>query len=40
MCKLDGETYILSARGGKQNSPEGKDHGMQVTFVTEFKVRL
>ncbi|KAL7420861.1 hypothetical protein Q5752_004815 [Cryptotrichosporon argae] len=34
--KPSGETYIRSVKAGKQVSPEGKDHGMQIVFVMEF----
>jgi len=36
-CRLiDGSKYILSIKGGKQNSPEGKGKGLQYGFVVEF----
>ncbi|KAK4689272.1 hypothetical protein P7C73_g841, partial [Tremellales sp. Uapishka_1] len=36
-CLKDGKPYIKSCKGGKQFSPEGFDHGMQVVFITEFE---
>lgn len=29
-CSLAGKTYILSATGGKNNSPEGQHKGLEV----------
>ncbi|KAI9698126.1 MAG: hypothetical protein M1836_004128 [Candelina mexicana] len=31
------EPYIISFRGGKDNSPEGMQYGMTHAFVAEFK---
>ncbi|KAK8850610.1 hypothetical protein IAR55_004529 [Kwoniella newhampshirensis] len=33
------KSYIKIAKGGKQVSTEGKDHGMQVCFIMEFESR-
>ncbi|TRM56907.1 stress responsive A/B barrel domain-containing protein [Schizophyllum amplum] len=35
--KPDGKPYIRSIKGGKQNSKEGMDKGIQWVFLVEFE---
>ncbi|KAL8281135.1 hypothetical protein RQP46_006493 [Phenoliferia psychrophenolica] len=35
-CSLAGKPYILSATGGKNNSPEGASRGLEHSFVLTF----
>ncbi|KAK1923245.1 stress responsive A/B barrel domain-containing protein [Papiliotrema laurentii] len=35
-CKKDGQSYILSVKGGKQISPEPFHHDIKVVFIVEF----
>ncbi|KAK4703459.1 hypothetical protein P7C70_g2760, partial [Phenoliferia sp. Uapishka_3] len=35
-CALNEKPYILSATGGKNNSPEGQTRGLEHSFVLTF----
>ena len=37
-CQRDGKPYIRELKGGKQHSPEGMHHDMDVVFVVTFEV--
>jgi hypothetical protein len=36
--KADGSKYVLSVKGGRQNSPEGHHQGIDFVWVMEFEV--
>lgn len=38
-CKRDGKPYILSLTGGKQNSTEGVDKGLEVCAFPHLSAR-